>query len=108
MSLIFVFPQRSAEANAIGAAMAQVGGLVDKIFSYKNINRENALQMAKEEAIQKTIAAGGDAEKVEVVDMEEIPLAYSGGESVRVRVKAVSDLCQLREHDLTTVNTEEV
>ena len=99
-------PERSAEANAIGAAMAQVGGFIDKIFSYKEIDRDSALQMAKDEAIAKAIAAGGDASKVDVVDMEEIPLAYSGGESVRIRVKAVSDLRQSVVSDLASAGNK--
>jgi N-methylhydantoinase A/oxoprolinase/acetone carboxylase beta subunit len=84
-------PERSAEANAIGAAMAQVGGEVDKVYAYERQNREDVLKAAKEEAIQKALEANADPETVAIIDVEEIPLAYSGGASVRVRVKAVGD-----------------
>lgn len=87
-------PDRSAEANAIGAAMAQVGGLVDKVYSYQKVGREQTIELAKNEAINKALDAGGDINTIEIVDIEEVPLAYSGGETVRLRVKAVGDLVQ--------------
>ena len=88
-----IVPERSGEANAIGAAMSQVGGVVDRVFHYREFPREQAVNLAKREATQKVIQAGGDERKVEIVEFEEIPLAYSSKNSVRVRVKAVSDLC---------------
>ena len=87
-----VVPRHSGEANAIGAAMAQVGGVVDRVFRYSEIAREEAVNLAKSEAIRRVIKAGGEEAGVEVVEFEEIPLAYSSNDSVRVRVKAVSDL----------------
>ena len=72
--------------------MAQVGGVVDRVFWYSEIAREEAVNLAKSEAIRRVIKAGGEEAGVEVVEFEEIPLAYSSNDSVRVRVKAVSDL----------------
>ena len=87
-----VVPEHSAEANAIGAAMAQVGGVVDKVYSYRAAPREACLEVAREEAAERLVEAGGERATMEIVELEEIPLAYSGDDSVRVRVKAVSDL----------------
>ncbi len=85
-------PAQSAVANAIGAAIAQVGGEVDRVFSYESEGRENALDRAKEEATARAIEAGADAGSVEIIEVEEIPLAYLPGAACRVRVKAVGDL----------------
>lgn len=87
-----ITPENHAVANAIGAAIAQVGGEVDRVFSLATMSREGALSQAKEEAISKTVAAGADPATVEVVDVEEVPLAYLPGNATRIAVKAVGDL----------------
>src|SRR5262249_16190468 len=53
-----VKPDHFAVANAIGAAIAQIGGEVDRVFSLDQIAREEALERAKEEATEKAVAAG--------------------------------------------------
>ena len=87
-----VVPEHSAEANAIGAAMAQVGGVVDRVYSYREQSREVSIERAKFDAARRVVEAGGDPARLEIVELEEVPLAYSGNRSVRIRVKAVSDL----------------
>ncbi|MEM7802773.1 MAG: hydantoinase/oxoprolinase family protein, partial [Chloroflexota bacterium] len=85
-------PDHFAVANAVGAAITQVGGEIDRIFSLANISRDEALEQAREEAISKAIAAGANPESTEIVDIEEIPLAYLPGNATRIRMKAVGDL----------------
>lgn len=85
-------PEHSAVANAIGAAIAQVGGEVDRVFSYETEGRENAISQARKEATERAIDAGAAASSVEIIEVEEIPLAYLPGAACRVRVKAVGDL----------------
>ena len=87
-------PDHSAVANAIGAAIAQVGGEVDRVFSYEQEGRENAIQQAKDEAEAKAVDAGAEASSIEIIEVEEIPLAYLPGAACRVRVKAVGDLAE--------------
>lgn len=87
-----ITPENHAVANAIGAAIAQVGGEVDRIFSLEAMSREKALNQAKTEAVNKAISAGADPATVEVVDVEEVPLAYLPGNATRIAVKAVGDL----------------
>lgn len=87
-----VTPENHAVANAIGAAIAQVGGEIDRIFTLGALTREAALEEARNEAIAKAVAAGADRQTVEVVDVEEVPLAYLPGNAVRIAVKAVGDL----------------
>ena len=87
-----VRPDHFAVANAIGAAIAQVGGEIDRVVSLEGLSRDAALESAKEDAIAKAVAAGADESSVHVVDVEEVPLAYLPSNAVRFRVKAVGDL----------------
>jgi N-methylhydantoinase A/oxoprolinase/acetone carboxylase beta subunit len=85
-------PEHASVANAIGAAIAQVGGEVDRIFSLEATPRDKALEQAKEEAQQRVLDGGAVPGTVEIVDVEEVPLAYLPGNATRIRVKAVGTL----------------
>ena len=85
-------PEHAGVANAIGAAIAQVGGEVDRVFNLESLGRDKALEQAKEEASQRVLKEGGIPGTVEIVDVEEVPLAYLPGNATRIRVKAVGDL----------------
>jgi N-methylhydantoinase A/oxoprolinase/acetone carboxylase beta subunit len=85
-------PDHFAVANAIGAAIAQVGGEVAKVVSLASQAREDALESVRQEAIDKATAAGALASSIQIVDVEEVPLAYLPSNAVRIRVKAVGDL----------------
>lgn len=87
-----IVPPQAGVANAIGAAIAQVSGEVDRIFSYEKLGREAVLIEARGEATAGAISAGALPASVMVVDVEELPLQYLPGGAVRVRVKAVGDL----------------
>jgi N-methylhydantoinase A/oxoprolinase/acetone carboxylase beta subunit len=87
-----VRPENFAVANAIGAAIAEVGGEVDRVFSVSPGQRETALDEARQEAIDRAVAAGARPGSVRVVDVEEVPLAYLPGNATRIRVKAVGEL----------------
>lgn len=86
-------PENFAVANAVGAAIAQVSGEVDRIFSLANgITREACLAQAEDEARQSAIRSGAVAGSIEVVEREDIPLAYLPGNATRIHVKVVGDL----------------
>ncbi len=85
-------PEHASVANAIGAAIAQVGGETDRVFSLDGISRDEALAEAKREATDKAVSAGALPETVDILDIEEVPLAYLPSSAVRIRVKAVGDL----------------
>ena len=85
-------PTNGDIANAIGAAIAQVGGQVENVYSLDKLTRQEAMSMAQSEAINKTISAGGDPETIEIVEIEEIPLTYLPSNAVRIRTKAVGNL----------------
>jgi N-methylhydantoinase A/oxoprolinase/acetone carboxylase beta subunit len=85
-------PNHYSVANAIGAAIAQVGGETDRVFSLAEMSRDEALAEAKTEATNRAISAGAQADTIEIVDVEEVPLAYLPGNATRIMVKAVGDL----------------
>jgi len=88
-------PENSGVANAIGAGLAQVGGEVDKIFSYEEIGRDAAMAKAKAEAIERAVAAGCARDSAEIMSVDEVPLAYLPGGAVRIKAKAIGDLATL-------------
>lgn len=87
-----IVPRRHGVANAVGAAIAQVGGEVDRIVSFDALGREAALGQVQQDAVTRARSAGAAPASIKVIDIEEVPLAYLPGHSVRVRVKAVGDL----------------
>ena len=56
------------------------------------MSREAALNDAKAEASAKAAEAGADPATIQIVDVEDVPLAYLPGNATRIRVKAVGDL----------------
>ncbi len=85
-------------ANAIGAALANISGEVDRVFSLAGTTRAGALAAARAEAVATAVAAGAVAETVHVVDEEDIPLAHlPGGTAIRIRVRVLGDLDLTRE-----------
>ncbi len=89
---VLIKPDHYPVANAVGAAIAQISGEIDKIFTLADITRDQALDQAREEAIGRAVAAGADPGTVQIVDIEDVPLAYLPGNATRVRAKAVGDL----------------
>jgi N-methylhydantoinase A/oxoprolinase/acetone carboxylase beta subunit len=79
-----------AVANAVGAAIAQVSGEVDQIF--QDLPRDEAIARARQLAEDKAVAAGGDRKTLSVVEVEDLPLAYLPGNSLRTRVRVVGDI----------------
>lgn len=91
-----VKPNHFEAANAVGAAIAQISGEVDRVYSLAGMSRDAALDDAKSEASQKAVEAGADPGTVQIVDVEDVPLAYLPGNATRIRVKAVGDLTLVR------------
>ena len=79
-------------ANAVGAAIAQVSGEVDRIFRDKT--RDEAIALARAEAIEQAVGAGADPATITVVDVEDLPLAYMTGNALRARVRVVGAIAK--------------
>jgi hypothetical protein len=85
-------PDHHDVANAIGAAIASVSGQVDRIFQPGPGGRTAMLDEARQVAIEEAVRAGADPAGVEIVALEELPLAYLTTPAVRVRAKAAGPL----------------
>jgi N-methylhydantoinase A/oxoprolinase/acetone carboxylase beta subunit len=81
-------------ANAVGAAIAQVSGEVDQIF--RDVPRHEAIEAATRLAMQRALTAGADATTLQTIETEDMPLSYLPGNSLRVRVRMVGDVAQMR------------
>lgn len=79
-------------ANAIGSAIAQVSGQVERVFSLDELGREKTIELAKQMAIDEAIKAGADKNSCTIVDIDDVPLAYLPGNATRIRAKAAGDL----------------
>ncbi|MGD6748371.1 hydantoinase/oxoprolinase N-terminal domain-containing protein [Streptomyces sp. BH106] len=88
-------PDHFAVANAIGAAIAQVGGEVDRVYAIDAGRRETVLDEARQEAVDRAVAAGANPSGVRIVEFDEVPVPYLPGNATRIRCKAVGDLQQV-------------
>ncbi|HEX4357604.1 MAG TPA: hydantoinase/oxoprolinase family protein [Pseudonocardia sp.] len=95
-------PENFAVANAIGAAIAQVGGEVDRVFAIEPGRRDAVVDEARQEAVDRAVVAGADPASVTIVDFDEVPIPYLPGNATRIRCKAVGDL--RIEHGSSTRN----
>lgn len=87
-------PEHYAVANAIGAAIAQVGGTCDRVFSQDEMSRDRALETARQEVVDRAVAAGAARDTVEIMEIDEVPLGYLPGNATRVTVRAVGELAR--------------
>lgn len=84
-------------ANAVGAAMAQVSGETDRVVRLDDIPRDQAIALVRADAEAKAVQAGADASTLTTIDIEDVPLAYIGGNATRIRVRVVGDLNEQKE-----------
>lgn len=85
-------PEHHEVANAVGSAMAQVGGMYEDIVSLATTDRAEAVAAVTEQARAVAIAAGADPRTLRVVDVDDVSLAYLPGHQTRIRVRVVGDL----------------
>ena len=84
-------PRHADVANAVGAAISMVSGRVDRMFDFA-MGRERALDQAKQEARAAALAAGADADSIEIVELTELPMTHMKTTAVQVKVRAVGKL----------------
>lgn len=87
-----VRPDHSSVANAVGAAIGQIGADVDRIFSGEALAREAIVEQAREEAFERAVAHGAKRETLQLVELDVLPLQYLPGGAQRVVCRAVGDL----------------
>lgn len=85
-----IIPENAGVANAVGAAFAEAGGEIDRVFMLDGTTRVEVLAQARDEAIALAVEAGADPDEVRIITSEDVPLTHlPGGGAVHVRVKAV-------------------
>ena len=84
-------PEHSSAANAVGAALGDVAGQAEQVFSLRETSRQEAVEIVRADAIARAIEAGAEPETVEVISQEELPVAYMEG-TVIVRARAAGRL----------------
>ena len=82
--------EHAGVANAVGAAIAQISGECDQIF--QGLGREEAIRQARQIAEDRAVEAGADRDTLQTVEVEDLPLAYMPGDSIRTRVRVVGDI----------------
>jgi len=85
-------PEHYEVANAIGAAIALVSGQIDQIVHPGPGERERLLEELSQQARDRAVQAGADPGAVEVVEIEEVPLAYLTTPAVRIRIRAAGPM----------------
>lgn len=88
-------PEHAGVANAIGAAIAQIGGETERLVSYEKTSRNDAIREVTAEATKLAVTAGADSVTIRVADVEETAISYMAGSTTRLRVKVVGDIAGL-------------
>jgi N-methylhydantoinase A/oxoprolinase/acetone carboxylase beta subunit len=88
-------PPHAEVANAVGAAIALVSGRVDKLYDVPTLGRDVALQMAKDDAKAAAVRAGADPERVEIVEVIELPMMHMKAGATQIKVRAVGPVAAL-------------
>jgi len=79
-------------ANAIGASIAQISGQYEQIYIYSKEPRVESLKDAQNKAVKQAVLAGALEDTIELVEVEETPLAYHPENATRLKVKVVGKM----------------
>jgi len=85
-------PQHADVANAIGAAIAQIGGESERMVAYDKVPRDDAVRAVGEEATRIAIAAGANQATLRIAEIEETSISYMANNTTRLRVKVVGEI----------------
>ncbi len=87
-----VKPGHFGTANAIGSAISKVSGTLEQLINYDELPRDEALEKARAAAVELAVQSGAVRDTVEIIEVEDVPLAYYPGNTNRVKIKAAGDL----------------
>ncbi|TFY61253.1 hypothetical protein EVG20_g7127 [Dentipellis fragilis] len=83
-------PEYAGVANAIGAAIARVSGIVDTVVSTTGKTMAAVMAETSQVAVERAVSNGAKKDTVTVVEQDAFPLPYIANKS-RIIVKAVGD-----------------
>ncbi len=95
----YIVPEYAPVANAYGAALSGISGVVDRIVSLTQ--REEVLHALQQEALQEAIRKGADPEDTKIADMQIIPYHYVPNNIARIVLTAAGK--QMREVKLCRI-----
>lgn len=87
-----IIPTNYDAANAIGAALGEVSGEVNSVYSLEKQTQEAAVNIAIEGAKREAIASGAAKDTLKTIFAEVIPLAYLPKQAVNIKVKVAGKL----------------
>ncbi len=86
-------PEYYQYVSAIGACIAPISGSVDRMYWLQaGLSREDAEEMAKQEAVHEAVRAGADPDSVTIQTIKAAPLAYIPNQVLRIQVRAVGSI----------------
>jgi len=85
-------PEHAGVANAIGAAITQISGEVERMAALAGTRREDVIAAFIREATDQAVAAGARRESVEVIEIEQTPVPYLPDNNMRIRVRVAGEL----------------
>lgn len=88
-------PEHAGVANAIGAAIAQIGGEAERMVSFSEISREDAIEEITAAAKAKAVTAGADPGSLRTAEIEETAIPYMGEGAFRIAVKVIGEIKSL-------------
>ncbi len=89
-----IHPNHGSVANAIGAALAQVGAEAEIVYTRGERERGDALAEVQKQAKDNAVKAGADPAHITITEIEETPMSYMAKPTMRLHVKAVGDLAR--------------
>ena len=87
----YVFPEHANIANAYGAALAEISGVIDTVVSLQQ--REEVLKKIQQRAQELAVENGADKNAVRTVNIEIIPYHYVPNSMARVIITAAGPQC---------------
>ena len=87
-----VRPEHFEVANAIGVALGDISGQLDKIVQIEPNDRMAVMTDLEQQAKAVAIDAGACPVGVEIIEKSEIPLSYLQGNMVHVKIKAAGQI----------------
>jgi N-methylhydantoinase A/oxoprolinase/acetone carboxylase beta subunit len=97
-------PEHAGVANAIGAAIAQIGGEAEQMVSYRTLARDEAIKQVTADAIKRAMDAGAAKDTIRTVDIEETPVPYMDESSTCIRIKVIGELAAFSTHTVKHQN----
>lgn len=87
-----VRPEHFEVANAIGVALGDISGTLDRVVALPPEKRLDILKEIEEEVKAIAIQEGASPDSVQIIDKSEIPMAYMPGYFAHVRMKAAGKI----------------